>query len=1176
MLPRCMRVVPLAFAGLVAFYFSNSVARAEDPFSAAIRPTDAKSPEDERRSFRVPPGFEVQLVAAEPEIQKPMNLAFDARGRLWVSGSTEYPFPAPADRPGRDSIRILEDRNGDGRADKVTVFADGLNIPIGLYPYKDGAIAFSIPFIYDLQDTDGDGRADHREALYGPLGFDRDTHGMNNAFRRGFDGWMYANHGWQNHSTIKGKDGSRIDIEGGNTYRLRADGSRVEWFTHGQVNPFGMAFNPMGDLFNADCHTRPIMLLLRGGYYDSFGKPHNGLGYVPPVMEHSHGSTAIAGTTCYTGTNFPVEYRGNMFVGNVMTSRVNRDAIEYSGSSPRAIEQPDFLASDDPWFRPVDLQVGPDGALYIADFYNKIIGHVEVPLNHPGRDHVRGRIWRVVYKGNGRDQTALSASPDLRAAGVTELIAAFDHPVLGVRMRAGDELADRIGPAAVGPLRAAFRGGSPTARAHALWALYRLDSLRAHDLSAAASDADQLVRTHAMRVLAETPRWDDALRSLAVRGLVDRDPFVERAATDAIGKHPRQADVALLVELWQRTSESDVHLRHSVRLALLEMIKLPGTLARWAATGPSEEAFALLSGVALALPNDEAGAFLIDRLRRHRVKSELMGPLLTHAAKHLPKDVDVSALAEIAQKGVAGDLDLQLDLLMAVRQGLQNRSQAVPASIKDWGTNLTRQLLASVAGGETDWAAFDRDGMPGRPWRIEARKSADGAEPLPFLSSLPLGETYTGMVRSREFAIPPRLSLFICGHLGYPDQPASPVNKVRIRIAETDQVVAEALAPRNDVAQGVSWDMRAYAGKRGVIEVIDGLDLDSYAWVAVARIDPPVAVVPKLDPEVVGRRTIAAAQLAEAFGLRELEPAVRVIVLNKLAEPSVRAAAARTLTSFHADPRRSALIRIVADPKLSVGIREAILTDAASGDRPASKELVGKVARELPARLQASLAESLAETSDGADLLLTLIEAGSLAASHLQSAAIQAKLRSHGDGRFAAAVGKLTSALPPIEEKTRQLIAARSQGFVSARADAARGRLVFEKNCAGCHQIGGRGALVGPQLDGEGLRGSERVLEDILDPNRNVDPAFHATLLALRDGRVISGLVRREEGANLILVDRNGKETPIPSAEVEERKLTRLSPMPADFGVVLAEPDLYDLVAFLLAEARKAAAPVSR
>ncbi len=136
MASRHTRTASLAFTAVGAFCLSICAARGEDPFSAAIRPTEAKTPEDERRSFHVPPGFEVQLVASEPDIQKPMNLAFDARGRLWVSGSTEYPLPPPADRPGRDSIRVLEDSDGDGRTDKVTVFADRLNIPIGLYPYK--------------------------------------------------------------------------------------------------------------------------------------------------------------------------------------------------------------------------------------------------------------------------------------------------------------------------------------------------------------------------------------------------------------------------------------------------------------------------------------------------------------------------------------------------------------------------------------------------------------------------------------------------------------------------------------------------------------------------------------------------------------------------------------------------------------------------------------------------------------------------------------------------------------------------------------------------------------------------------------------------------------------------------------------------------------------------------
>src|SRR5262249_28991330 len=230
---------------------------------------------------------EVQLVAAEPQIHKPINLAFDERGRLWVTDTIEYPFPAPKDRPGRDSVKILEDFDENGRARKVTTFADGLNIPIGVMPIKDGAIVFSIPNVYRLLDTDGDGKADKREVLYGPFGFD-DTHGMVNALTWGFDGWLYACHGFHNTSTIKGADGAAITMNSGNVFRMRPDGSRVERYTWGQVNPFGLSFDPLGNLYSADCHSRPLMMLLRGGYYQSFGKPHDGLGFAPEICGHSH------------------------------------------------------------------------------------------------------------------------------------------------------------------------------------------------------------------------------------------------------------------------------------------------------------------------------------------------------------------------------------------------------------------------------------------------------------------------------------------------------------------------------------------------------------------------------------------------------------------------------------------------------------------------------------------------------------------------------------------------------------------------------------------------------------------------------------------------------------------------------------------------------------------------
>jgi hypothetical protein len=141
--------------GLTASVFAQ-----DDPFADFIRKTEALTPEEAQKSFHLPPGFEIQLVAAEPDISKPMNLAFDERGRLWMTQSREYPIPVPTNSPGRDEIKILSDFDESGRARRVTTFADGLNIPIGLYPYRGGVIAFSIPAIYHFEDTNGDGRLD--------------------------------------------------------------------------------------------------------------------------------------------------------------------------------------------------------------------------------------------------------------------------------------------------------------------------------------------------------------------------------------------------------------------------------------------------------------------------------------------------------------------------------------------------------------------------------------------------------------------------------------------------------------------------------------------------------------------------------------------------------------------------------------------------------------------------------------------------------------------------------------------------------------------------------------------------------------------------------------------------------------------------------------------------------
>ena len=1146
----------------------SATASSADPFAANVRTTKPLPPAEQLKKFHLPDGFEIQLVAAEPEIQKPINLAFDARRRLWVAGSVEYPYAAKPGK-GRDAIKVLEDTNGDGRADKVTTFADGLNIPIGLYPYRDGVVAYSIPEITFFRDTNGDGKADKREVLYGSMGTPRDVHGMQNAFRRGFDGWLYVCHGYSNTTTIRGSDGSKITLNSGNTYRIRLDGSRVEQFTWGQVNPFGMALHENGDLFNADCHSKPLSLLMRGGYYPSFGKPHDGLGFVRPLMSHTHGSTALCGTAICSGSGFPAEYRGSIFVGNVMTSRVHRNTLTYRGATAVAREQADFLTCDDPWFRPVDVRFGPDGALYVADFYNRIIGHYEVPLDHSGRDRHRGRIWRIVYTGTKKNAKA-QRHRDLAKADVDSLVQALANPNLTVRRLATDQLSDRIGKAAIRPLtKALATTKSPTVRVHALWGLHRLGAVTAKQLRDAAKDGSPLVRIHAMRALAESPMWTSSFQSAATAGLRDRDPLVRRAAADALGQHSSVKAVRPVLQAI-RAARSDAHMRHVLRVALRNQLRTEGALAAVAAMKLDPLDRKEIAEVVVAVKSDAAGAFLIDYLRDAQVDRNTLVSVLSHAAKHVPER-QIDALVALARKRVPNDVELQLSILTSIQGGLRQRGVRGSAAVRNWGKALASRLLASIDDASKSWGSA----TVANPWGLEKRNSADGKRGTLFLSSLPGGENLTGVLRSKPFKIPARLRFYICGHLGFPNKPASKANYAQLRLVDSGKTIAKRLAPRNDLAQLVDWKLDKYAGQRGYLELVDGMAINAYAWIGVSRFEPPVVSVPKLSPQQVAKRQSAAATIAKQFRLQKLAPMLSELLQAEHADWKARAAAADAILAFRPDALASALAELIAEPLLPSKFRRRVCQLAAKPDSKRARELLVEALRSVPTRLQRRLANHLASTRGGGDALLTMVKDGHASARLLQDEFVRQKLLTAKPPDVETRIKRLVASLPTIKRELQTLINTRVKAFRKANASATRGRLLFLKQCAVCHQVQGRGALIGPQLDGIGNRGLERIAEDVLDPNRNVDASFHSRVFALASGKVIVGQIRRREGKTVVVADRTGKEVVIPQRDIQLQKRTTTSIMPSDVGTRLKPAEFHDLVAYLLTLRKAPPTPVA-
>lgn len=381
--------------------------------------------------------FELALVAAEPLVVNPISCNWDADGRLWVANTPGYPHKQESSGvAAHDEIVILTDADGDGRMDTSTVFADGLDLVTSFVFHRDGVIATAAPDILWLRDTDGDDVCDVREVLYTGFGYS-DTHAVMSNLRWGPDGWVYATQGYSGgasrdiRSPYLDRGTGRASASYGHVpnglFRFRPDGSAIETVSAYGSNTWGLDFTPGGELFFTmanGSHLRHVLAseaalgATRVGNARSWRDvtDHRDAHRISEAtrapyvqIDYVGGFTAAAGSTVYSAGAWPLEYAGNHFVCEPTVNLVHRDLLAAEGNSFRASRgrEAEFLASTDPWFRPVDTRTGPDGALYVLDFYNQAAVHNDTrgpqhgPTNaavRPDRDRHHGRIWRVQHR----------------------------------------------------------------------------------------------------------------------------------------------------------------------------------------------------------------------------------------------------------------------------------------------------------------------------------------------------------------------------------------------------------------------------------------------------------------------------------------------------------------------------------------------------------------------------------------------------------------------------------------------------------------------------------------------------------------------------------------------------------------------------------------------------------
>lgn len=540
----------------------------------AIHPADplrheGLRPDEARAAMRAPPGFEVDLVAAEPDLHQPIAFTFDDHGRLWVAEAFAYPNRVAGDK-GPDDIVVFEDVDGDGAFEKRTVFASGLNLVSGLEVGFGGVWVGAAPYLLFIPDANGDLVPDGPpEVLLDGWGYE-DTHETLNAFTWGPDGWLYGCHGVFTYSNV-GKpgvsDAERVKLNAG-VWRFHPQRHEFEVFAWGTSNPWGIDFDANGQAFITACVIPHLYHVVQGGRFERQAGEHFDkyvFGDIKTIADHRHyvggdphggnlrsdsagGGHAHCGLAIYNGESWPAQYRGGLFFGNVHGNRINHDRVERKGSGFVGKHADDLLLANDRWFRAINFKQGPDGALYFIDWYDKQACHW---TENERWDRTNGRIYRLRYGARPRPADWRLASANV------------------VRALRGDEASFRRArrqiqeAGAAGELEAALReldASSAQQMLRALWAVHAAGQLDERAVRRFLASPHEYVRAWSIQLELEDKRVSpEVLAALERLAESDPSPVVRLYLASALQRLPLESRWGVTERLARRAEDSDDH-----------------------------------------------------------------------------------------------------------------------------------------------------------------------------------------------------------------------------------------------------------------------------------------------------------------------------------------------------------------------------------------------------------------------------------------------------------------------------------------------------------------------------------------------------------------------------------------------------------------------------------------